>query len=31
MIAEKALFDEWSESYDQWFTTPIGKLVKEAE
>ena len=25
------LFDEWSERYDQWFTTPVGKLVKEIE
>lgn len=30
-MAEKALFDEWPERYDQWFTTPIGKLVKEVE
>jgi ubiquinone/menaquinone biosynthesis C-methylase UbiE len=25
------LFDEWPEKYDQWFTTPIGLLVKEYE
>ncbi len=25
------LFDEWPEWYDRWFTTPIGKLVKETE
>ena len=25
------LFDEWPERYEQWFTTPIGKLVKEIE
>jgi ubiquinone/menaquinone biosynthesis C-methylase UbiE len=25
------LFDEWPERYDQWFTTPIGKLIKEIE
>jgi len=25
------LFDEWPERYDQWFTTPVGKLVKEIE
>ncbi|MFC1942698.1 class I SAM-dependent methyltransferase [Chloroflexota bacterium] len=25
------LFDEWPERYDQWFKTPIGKLVKEIE
>lgn len=30
-MVEKALFDEWPERYDQWFTTPIGKLVKESE
>ena len=27
----KDLFDEWPERYDQWFTAPIGKLVKEIE
>ena len=27
----RAIFDEWPERYDQWFTTPIGKLVKEIE
>jgi ubiquinone/menaquinone biosynthesis C-methylase UbiE len=25
------LFDEWPEKYDQWFSTPIGSLVKEVE
>jgi len=25
------LFDEWPERYDQWFTTSIGKLVREIE
>lgn len=25
------LFDDWPEQYDQWFATPIGKLVKEYE
>ena len=25
------LFDEWPEAYDQWFTTPIGSLVKKYE
>jgi ubiquinone/menaquinone biosynthesis C-methylase UbiE len=25
------LFDEWPEKYDQWFTTPIGTLVKKYE
>ena len=28
---ERALFDEWPERYDRWFTTPIGKLVREIE
>lgn len=28
---EKTLFDEWPEWYEQWFTTSIGKLVKETE
>lgn len=31
MAAEKAIFDEWPEKYDQWFTTPIGSLVKKYE
>ena len=26
-----ALFDEWPERYEQWFATPIGKLVKKVE
>jgi ubiquinone/menaquinone biosynthesis C-methylase UbiE len=25
------IFDEWPEKYDQWFETPIGKLVREYE
>jgi ubiquinone/menaquinone biosynthesis C-methylase UbiE len=25
------LFDEWPQKYDQWFTTPIGTLVKKYE
>ena len=25
------LFDEWPEYYDRWFTSPIGKMVKEIE
>jgi len=28
---EKILFDDWPDRYDQWFKTPIGKLVKETE
>lgn len=31
MEQSKAIFDEWPERYDQWFETPIGKLVKEVE
>jgi ubiquinone/menaquinone biosynthesis C-methylase UbiE len=27
----KMLFDEWPERYESWFTTPIGKLVRETE
>ena len=25
------LFDDWPETYDQWFATPIGRLVKKVE
>jgi ubiquinone/menaquinone biosynthesis C-methylase UbiE len=25
------IFDEWPEKYDQWFETPIGRLVREYE
>ena len=31
MTGEKAIFDEWPEKYDQWFTTPIGSLVRKYE
>ncbi|MDD4877306.1 MAG: methyltransferase domain-containing protein [Dehalococcoidales bacterium] len=31
MVNETQLFDEWPERYDQWFLTPIGKLIKEIE
>jgi ubiquinone/menaquinone biosynthesis C-methylase UbiE len=30
-MATKKLFDDWPERYDQWFTTPIGRLIKEFE
>jgi len=30
-LTKTQLFDEWPERYDQWFTTPIGKLIKEIE
>lgn len=26
-----ALFDDWPERYDRWFSTPAGRLVKQAE
>jgi ubiquinone/menaquinone biosynthesis C-methylase UbiE len=31
MTKKDTLFDEWPEKYDQWFTTPIGSLVKKYE
>ncbi|NWF93443.1 MAG: methyltransferase domain-containing protein [Syntrophaceae bacterium] len=31
MSKENKLFDDWPERYDQWFTTPIGALVKKYE
>jgi ubiquinone/menaquinone biosynthesis C-methylase UbiE len=30
-MEDKELFDEWPERYEQWFMTPIGKLVRETE
>ncbi|OFW58654.1 MAG: methyltransferase type 11 [Actinobacteria bacterium RBG_16_64_13] len=27
----KALFDDWPERYEQWFATPLGRLVRETE
>ncbi|OGO39867.1 MAG: methyltransferase type 11 [Chloroflexi bacterium RBG_16_57_8] len=30
-MPENALFDEWPERYDRWFTTPIGRLVRQTE
>jgi ubiquinone/menaquinone biosynthesis C-methylase UbiE len=30
-MTNKALFDDWPERYDEWFTTPIGTLVKATE
>jgi ubiquinone/menaquinone biosynthesis C-methylase UbiE len=29
--AKSRLFDEWPDRYDQWFTTPIGALVRKYE
>jgi len=31
MNRSSELFDDWPEKYDQWFQTPIGKLVKACE
>jgi len=31
VVKQKTLFDEWPERYDEWFETPIGKVVKEVE
>lgn len=28
---KKRLFDDWPETYDRWFTTPIGSLVRKYE
>jgi ubiquinone/menaquinone biosynthesis C-methylase UbiE len=28
---KEKLFDEWPETYDRWFTTPVGALVKHYE
>lgn len=28
---KKALFDSWTEKYDSWFTTPVGRYVKKYE
>lgn len=30
-MATKKLFDDWPERYDHWFTTPIGRIIKEFE
>jgi ubiquinone/menaquinone biosynthesis C-methylase UbiE len=30
-MEKSELFDEWPEKYDEWFTTPIGLLVKKYE
>jgi ubiquinone/menaquinone biosynthesis C-methylase UbiE len=30
-MAEKTIFDEWPDRYDKWFSTPIGKLVRQVE
>ena len=30
-MTTSALFDDWPERYDRWFSTPIGKLVREVE
>ena len=30
-MPKRALFDDWPERYDLWFTTPIGRLVRRVE
>jgi ubiquinone/menaquinone biosynthesis C-methylase UbiE len=30
-MTRDSLFDDWPEKYDQWFATPIGRLVKRYE
>jgi ubiquinone/menaquinone biosynthesis C-methylase UbiE len=30
-LTPERLFDDWPDAYDQWFTTPIGRVVKKAE
>jgi len=30
-VKQKTLFDDWPERYDDWFETPIGKVVKKIE
>jgi ubiquinone/menaquinone biosynthesis C-methylase UbiE len=30
-VNDHALFDDWPERYDRWFSTPTGRLVKETE
>jgi len=30
-MTEKMLFDEWPQRYEEWFATPIGRLVKDTE
>jgi hypothetical protein len=30
-VEKRELFDEWPKRYDEWFTTPIGLLVRKYE
>ena len=30
-MTDQKLFDDWPDRYDQWFSTPIGMLVRETE
>jgi SAM-dependent methyltransferase len=30
-MAGEAIFDSWPERYDQWFATPVGRLIKRYE
>ena len=31
MGEKKQIFDEWSDKYEQWFKTPLGRIVRETE
>ena len=31
MTGNRELFDEWPQKYDQWFTTPLGRLIRKYE
>ena len=30
-MEKKQIFDEWSDKYEQWFKTPLGRIVRETE
>jgi len=31
MAQKKQIFDSWSDKYEKWFTTPLGRIVRETE
>ncbi len=31
MGEKKQIFDEWSDKYEQWFKTPLGRIVRKTE
>jgi len=31
MKEKKQIFDDWSDKYEQWFKTPLGRIVRETE